>query len=139
MKEPPQAPGRPDRSHSHSNADLLLLWTETWNLAIAEAWRDPEFAAQLIADPKKALWEKFRFVFHEAVIVTVKPVDPHEDGPNGKPYGWTPGALGPEGWNLPPTEVTFYLPPPPAATEQAVAVMAYWFTGEALPFSTICC
>lgn len=124
----------PSYSNAQNNSDLLLLWTETWNQAVALSWRDPDFREALISNPKKALKETFGFVFQEAIDFKVAPVDPADDR-----YGWTPGAIGPDGWSLPPTEVTLYLPAAPEASEQAVAVMAYWFTSEQLPFSTACC
>ncbi len=123
-------------SQAQNNSDLLLLWTETWNQAVALAWRDDEFQKQLLAHPKRALQQKFGFVFQEAIDFKVKTVD---EAPEKGDYGWTPGAIGPDGWNLPATEVTLYLPPAPDASEQGVAVMAYWFTSEQLPFSTACC
>lgn len=122
---------------SNVDSTLYLYWVETWNKAVAEAWRDKDFAAFLLKDPKRALQQRFGFVFQENIDLTVK-TTPEVDG-DGVATGWRTGADGPNGWNLPATEVTLYLPPAPEATEQAVAVMAYWETGYGLPFSTACC
>lgn len=138
MKSDPEPTDLAGYSRSQTDADLYLYWAETWNKAVAESWRDPEFAKALVADPKKALFEKYGFVFKEKVEISVVQVAEGATDPDGRPYGWTDGANGPAGWNLPGTKVQFFLPPAPAASEQAVAVMAYWETGEALPFSCGC-
>lgn len=126
-------------SRSKINTDLYLYWTETWNKAVAEAWRDPGFAEALVANPKKALLDKFGFVFHDSINLTVVQTEPGAKDPAGEPYGWTPGGSGGDSWNLVPTDVTIHLPAAPAAEEQGVAVMAYWETDAALPFSCACC
>lgn len=123
---------------SQTNSELYLHWIGTWNKAVAESWRDPEFAKALVANPKEALREKFGFVFREKMTLIVEPVEKGSADEDGNPHGWTTGADGPGGWHLPCTEVRMFLPPPPEASEEAVAVMAYWETGQALPFSTLC-
>lgn len=132
------ADGMKTDSQSTLNANLYLLWVETWNKAVALAWRDPGFAKWLVADPKAALEKQFGFVFHDQVDLSVTAIEEGAADPDGRPYGWTNGADGPEGWHLPSTRIELFLPPAPEATEQAVAVMAYWETDEALPFSCSC-
>ncbi len=120
-----------------SGLDTTIKWQMVWLEAIALAWRDAKFKAELLEDPRKALRGYFNFDLGPYVKLTVR----EATAPTGLGTpetrlahafgGWDPG-------NDPLTsEMIMALPPAPKLENQAVALSFYNASGRAYPFT--CC
>jgi ribosomally synthesized peptide (two-chain TOMM family) len=82
--------------------------------AIAVAWHDPQFLDRLLADPKKALHERFGYDYPMHMTLKV-----HADSAT-----WTPTSNG--GWTTSQVNtLELVLPPAPPSDQVAVALAAY--------------
>ena len=59
-----------------SGLDTTIKWQMVWLEAIALAWRDDRFKAQLLSDPRAALKEYFNFDLGPYVKLTVREATP---------------------------------------------------------------
>lgn len=109
--------------------DEMLEWQEVWLGAVALAWRDPDFRAELLADARRAIAVHFEYNLPPHLDLTVKEV------PKTGKWGWR--TDGEDGWVLPSAMLTVTLPPPPAKLEdQVVALADYSAAGRTYPFTT---
>ena len=132
--------------------DTTIKWQMVWLEAIAMAWRDPKFKAELLEDPRKALRGYFNFdlgpyaklTVREATAPEMLPV--HAPSTHGHGHGHTAAhstrlveAFG--GWDPArdplQSEMIMALPPAPRVEDQAVALSFYNASGRAYPFT--CC
>ncbi|HVV81732.1 MAG TPA: BMA_0021/BMA_0022 family TOMM bacteriocin [Kofleriaceae bacterium] len=120
-----------------SGLDTTIKWQMVWLEAIALAWRDPEFKAELIKDPRKTLRAHFLFDLGPYVKLTVREATPPA-GNNARGTrieqvfnGWDPAS------DPLTSEMIMALPPAPAVEDQAVALSFYNASGRAYPFT--CC
>ena len=123
--------------------DTTMKWQMVWLEAIALAWRDPAFKAQLLDDPRTALKTYFGFDLGPYVKLTVREAShPTETkGPanaDAAPKklhhafgGWDPAH------DPLTSEMIMALPHAPKVEDQAVALSFYNASGRAYPFT--CC
>lgn len=90
-------------------------WMRVWRQAIALSWRDESFKQALLADVRKALYERFQYILPEHVDMSVY----ESDDPG---HGWKPHAGGT--WALPLPQLVLTLPPPPESPEQEPLALA---------------
>ncbi|AOJ11281.1 BMA_0021/BMA_0022 family TOMM bacteriocin [Burkholderia mayonis] len=103
-----------DQSPNMPSYDQFLEYRAVIVQAIAAAWHDPKFRAQLIDDPVEALHEYFDYRFPMKMHLKV-----HEDSAT-----WAPRTNG--GWTTNETNtLELALPPPPPPEERAAALAAY--------------
>ena len=50
-----------------TSLDMLQNWQDAWLRAVAKAWKDPQYKADLLKDPKKQLAEKEKFKLPDGV------------------------------------------------------------------------
>lgn len=116
--------------------EATMHWGVIWPRAIALAWEDSAFHAELKANPRKAIMDKFGYELMPDLDLTVEDApaeaafDPScatlKDGKAGDPWS-----------KMPQLKLTLAIPPKPAPELQAVAITAYQDTGRTYPFS--CC
>jgi ribosomally synthesized peptide (two-chain TOMM family) len=115
------------RNNQLPNYESLLEFQEVYLRAVALAWTDAKFKAQLLDDPYRAFRDTFSYILPWNVELRIfEPIDPKQ--------GWNPKA---RQWNLPLMRTTFGLPAAPAFEEQLVAFAAYNDAGPAYLFT--CC
>src|SRR5215510_4670869 len=108
--------------------DEMAQWQEVWIGAVALAWRNPNFRAELLRDARKAIAEHFAYSLPPFLDMTVA------DGGKDPEYGWR--VHGEDGWVLPQTKLVMWLPPPPPdIRDQAVALSDYSAAGRTYPFT----
>ncbi|HYO59081.1 BMA_0021/BMA_0022 family TOMM bacteriocin [Archangium sp.] len=103
----------PEREHLHKYDSVE--WMHVWQRAIALSWRDESFKQALLADVRKALYERFQYILPEHVDMSVY----ESDDPG---HGWKPHAGGT--WALPLPQLVLTLPPPPESPEQEPLALA---------------
>lgn len=134
------APGRELRATYTINE--ISRWNQIWPQIVAQAWFDPDFKKLLLSDARAALAE-LGYDFTDEITLEVKDATGFEGvTQNGTPAvaGYAPpkGAQTVGHWLVPATNVTLWLPPPPAdASMNAVALAAYGTRGHIYPFT--CC
>lgn len=118
--------------------DTTIKWQMVWLEAIALAWRDPEFKAELLKDPRKALRAHFLFDLGPYVKLTVREASPPAGGNPARGTrveqlfnGWDPAS------DPLTSEMVMALPPAPRLEDQGVALAFYNASGRAYPFT--CC
>jgi ribosomally synthesized peptide (two-chain TOMM family) len=120
-----------------SGLDTTIKWQMVWLEAIALAWRDPEFKAELIQDPRRTLRAHFLFDLGPYVKLTVREATPGDDNASRGTRveklfnGWDPAS------DPLTSEMIMALPPAPKVEDQAVALSFYNASGRAYPFT--CC
>ena len=120
-----------------SGLDTTIKWQMVWLEAIALAWRDDRFKAQLLSDPRAALKEYFNFDLGPYVKLTVREATP----PTGEHSPLTRLQHAFHGWDPAhdplTSEMIMALPPAPPLHDQGVALSFYNASGRAYPFT--CC
>ncbi|MBC7860139.1 MAG: hypothetical protein H7Z39_15495 [Burkholderiaceae bacterium] len=97
-----------------SNYDTFIQYRAVIIRAIALAWKDPAFKAELFKEPKSALKETFQYDFPYDMDVNV--LDGSARWSPTSTVGWTVTAQ---------NTVRLVLPPKPEAGEEAVALATY--------------
>lgn len=115
------------RNNELPSYETLLEFQEVYLRAVALAWSDPKFKAQLLADPDQALRDNFGYICPWNVDLSVM----EAKGPGD---GWDPVA---KRWKLPLLRTTFGVPKAPPFDEQLVAFAAYNDAGPTYLFT--CC
>ena len=119
------------RDHRLPSQEQLLEFSEVYLRAIAQAWENPEFKAELLRDSGQALQKYFGYICPWSVKLTVKEPPAHYKG-------WHQAQDGQWKWDLPDAAIKIGVPTAPAALEeQAVALAAYNSAGPTYLFS--CC
>ena len=114
----------------------MLDWRDVWLKAVAMAWEDPAFKEYLLRDARGALREHLGYELPRFITFKVADHSAFPQGQPGQEWGWTGPRKGE--WQLPPAELTFPLPPPPAQEkQQAVALADFARAGRTYPFTTI--
>lgn len=113
-----------------------MHWQVIWPRAIALAWEDADFHAQLKADPRAAIRDKFGYHLMDDLDLTI------EDAPADATFDLSQATNAPDAerdpWEkLPHMKLTLCIPPAPAVELQGVAITSYQDTGRTYPFS--CC
>lgn len=116
--------------------ESTMHWQVIWPRAIALAWEDKEFHAQLKADPRKAILEKFSYHLTDDLDLTI------EDAPADAAFDMSQATNAPgeakDPWSsLPNIKLTLCIPPAPPVALQGVAITSYQDTGRTYPFT--CC
>ncbi|MEP3332567.1 BMA_0021/BMA_0022 family TOMM bacteriocin [Sedimentitalea sp.] len=116
--------------------ESTMHWQVIWPRAIALAWEDSEFHAQLKADPRKAINEKFGYHLMDDLDLTI------EDAPADATFDLSQATNSADAerdpWaSLPHMKLTLCIPPAPPVELQGVAITSYQDTGRTYPFS--CC
>jgi ribosomally synthesized peptide (two-chain TOMM family) len=117
--------------------DTTIKWQMVWLEAIALAWRDARFKAELLEDPRKALRGYFNFDLGPYVKLTVREATPPAGTETPRHrlqhafHGWDPAE------DPLTSEMIMALPPAPPIEDQAVALSFYNASGRAYPFT--CC
>ncbi len=108
--------------------DEIGKWYAIWPMAIAMAWSDPSFQRDLLENPRKTFLDRLGYAFPQSVRLTILV----------SPTGWTKNLEDGSFWDLPPSEVTLWLPPAPEdVQERLIALANYTATGQTYPFT--CC
>ena len=115
------------RNNELPSYESLLEFQEVYVRAVALAWSDPQFKADLLADADNALRNSFGYICPWNVDLRFR----EATGPGD---GWDPAA---RKWNLPPMRTTFGVPVAPPFEEQLVAFAAYNDAGPTYLFT--CC
>ena len=110
--------------------ESTMHWQVIWPRAIALAWQDPKFKAQLLKDPRKAIRSQFKYDLSPELDLTIVEAPAGTKGFDGsaKDDPWA---------GLPNLKLELALPPAPAADAQAVAITVYQDTSRTYPFT--CC
>lgn len=117
--------------------DTTIKWQMVWLEAIALAWRDPQFKAELLANPRKALRGYFNFDLGPYVKLVVREcTPPAANATASNKFEAAFGGWDPSGDPL-TSEMIMALPPAPPVEDQAVALSFYNASGRAYPFT--CC
>ncbi|MEY8829758.1 BMA_0021/BMA_0022 family TOMM bacteriocin [Sedimentitalea sp. XS_ASV28] len=116
--------------------ESTMHWQVIWPRAIALAWEDPGFHAQLKADPRTAIREKFGYHLMDDLDLTI------EDAPEDARFDPKQATNSPDEerdpWAaLPHMKLTLCIPPAPPVELQGIAITSYQDTGRTYPFS--CC
>lgn len=116
--------------------ESTMHWQVIWPRAIALAWEDADFHAQLKADPRAAIREKFGYHLMDDLdlIIEDAPADAQFDMAQAM---YTEGEEHDPWASLPNMKLTLCIPPAPPVELQGVAITAYQDTGRTYPFS--CC
>jgi ribosomally synthesized peptide (two-chain TOMM family) len=117
--------------------ESTMHWQVIWPRVVAKAWRDQEFHAALLADPKQAILGTFGYKLIDELNFTVKDAPADAKFDVEKAYNVSTESPQDPWSRLPHMELTMYLPPAPPADLQAVAITAYQDTGRTYPFT--CC
>lgn len=116
--------------------ESTMHWQVIWPRAIALAWEDADFHAQLKADPRAAIRDKFGYHLMDDLDLTI------EDAPENATFDMSQATNAPDAkrdpWSsLPHMKLTLCIPPAPPVELQGVAITSYQDTGRTYPFS--CC
>jgi ribosomally synthesized peptide (two-chain TOMM family) len=117
---------------SSSSTATTSQWHVVWLKAVAKAWKDKAFEAELKKDPRKALKKEFNFEFPKSINFSVKETPAGATRSGATRSGGTRSAAK----KAPSNEdalfeasdedskmcVHLHLPPAPADEEQAVAL-----------------
>ena len=107
----------------------MMHWQTIWLRTIAKAWSDDEFKAKLLEYPRDAIGQAFNYEIPRTLKLSVKEADSDSVLLNKRGFhDWS---------DLPPMELTMYLPPAPKADVQAIAIADYAESGRTYPFT--CC
>ena len=131
--------------------DTTIKWQMIWLEAIALAWRDERFKAELLDNPRKAQRGYFNFDLGPYVKLTVREASPAPGRGNDERRADNTASEGAghrtklkhafHGWNPAEdpltSEMIMALPPAPPLEDQAVALSFYNTRGRAYPFT--CC
>jgi len=115
--------------------ESALHWQVIWPRIIAKAWGDEKFHEEVKANPREAMEAYFGYRLSSNLKLTIEDAPstttfkPEDNNPDTKEDPWS---------NLPPLELTIFIPPAPEPALQAVAITAYQDTGRSYPF-TCCC
>ncbi|HZU85332.1 MAG TPA: BMA_0021/BMA_0022 family TOMM bacteriocin [Polyangiaceae bacterium] len=114
--------------------DQIAKWERVWAEAVALAWRQWDqangFKDALLADPRKAILDRFGFQLPLDVDLRVEVSKQPADYDKGTESWQHPRAV---------SHLTLTLPKPPAKVEdQAIALSHYVASGRSMPF-TCCC
>jgi len=112
---------------SSSSTATTSQWHVVWLKAVAKAWKDKTFEAELKKDPRKALKKEFNFEFPQSINFSVKS---DEEAPKTRGSKSASAKKSESGQDVrfeasePSTNmcVHLHLPSPPADEEQAVAL-----------------
>lgn len=127
----------PGHDYEPGALESTMHWQVIWPRTIALAWEDPEFHAQLKANPKAAIAEKFGYHLMDDLDLTIE--DAPADATFDPALATNPASGSPQDpWaRLPQLRLTLSIPPAPPAELQGVAITAYQDTGRTYPFT--CC
>jgi ribosomally synthesized peptide (two-chain TOMM family) len=108
-----------------------LQWQNAWIAAVALAWSSEADKAWLLRDAPDFFNKRCAWKVPDGLTLVVTDQPTHDGA--GKPLGWDEAQ---QAWYLASTKVIMYLPPPPVAPQQAVALANYLATGRTYPFTT---
>jgi ribosomally synthesized peptide (two-chain TOMM family) len=135
LNTPVEAINLPDEAINppeHETEEMLARarrWRTIWIQVIALAWRDPAFKAALIKDARCAIFDKFQYELSPELELTIECAQTGTYDPNI--------PLTKDRWTgLPKMKLKMFLPPPPPADHQAVAVTHYSETGRTYPMTS---
>ncbi len=114
-------------------ADVLASsqhWGVIWPRAIARAWTDPKFKAQLIKDPKGTFEAELSYPINPALDLIIK-----DSAQRANTYN----READDPWvGVENSQLTLYLPPAPAnPNHYAIAIADYADTGRSYPFTSL--
>jgi ribosomally synthesized peptide (two-chain TOMM family) len=109
--------------------EITESWRSIWLKAVALSWEDEGFRAQLVANPREALWQRFGYQVPGEVDIKISQ-------PDGSQFGWRPGE-GPSNWTMPAANLDLQLPPAPKAKAEDWAIaLADYADSTSYPFTS---
>lgn len=107
------------KAKDDEQSGTVSQWQVLWIKAVALSWKDPAFKKELLADPAKALKDKFGYTLPPHLTLKVHPVGKIE-----KQEGDTRGSSFTLPAELKKGEVTLPLPSPPDDTQDHALALA---------------
>ena len=137
-------PGAEFTSDAYTSA---RRWQVIWPQVIAliwEKWNNPELIKALNDDPHGTLERWFGYKLSKELRLTVKKADENNVAHRFSRADYDAALIDAnttcppkDAWkDLPKMELTLYVPPPPAAGDEAIAIAAYSDTGRTYPMTS---